>query len=139
MTRTLRTRATKSLRRIRTSSSASVEYRQATLSWMSEHQAELRRSAFGDRLLYQSIVFCLVVGLFGHVGGFLLRSSATTEFFELLADLLYALGFALWTGAVVVLLLEVVPKVKRRQFRQALEAYERAQHGTGERGKESDP
>jgi hypothetical protein len=114
-------------------------YRGAALSWFEEHQAELRRSAFGDRLLYQSIVLCVVVGLIAHISGYLLRSSASSDFLGLLADLLYALGYALWTGAVVVLLLDVVPKVKRRQVREALRAYEQAQHEAGERTKESDP
>jgi hypothetical protein len=106
--------------------------RRAAFDWFGEHLPELRRSAFGDRLLYQSIGFCLVLGLLAHVGGYLLRSNATSDLVELLADLLYALGFSLWTGAVVVLLLDVVPKVKQRQFREALEAYEQAQSGTSD-------
>jgi hypothetical protein len=40
------------------------------------------------------------------------------------ADLLYALGWALWTGAVVTVFVQVVPEVKRRQFKQMLDAYE---------------
>jgi hypothetical protein len=106
--------------------------RQALLDWMSEHQSELRRSAFGNRLLYQSIVFCLVLGLVAHVSGYLLRSSDPTEPFGLLADLLYALGYALWTGSVVIVLLDVVPKVKRRQFRQMVQTYERTQREVGD-------
>jgi hypothetical protein len=95
-----------------------------TLNWMDEHLPELRRSVYGQRLLYQSLATGFVFGLIGHVGGYLLRSSATTELFELLADLLYALGFALWTGVVVVLFVQVIPEVKRRQIKQALDAYE---------------
>jgi hypothetical protein len=68
-----------------------------------------------------------VVGLAAHVGGFLLRPSPPTEPLGLVADLLYALGFALWTGVVVVLFVQVVPEVKRRQFKLALDAYETAQ------------
>ena len=45
----------------------------------------------------------------------------------LVADLLYALGYALWTGVVVVVFVQVFPEVKRRQFKQALDAYEAAQ------------
>jgi hypothetical protein len=41
-------------------------------------------------------------------------------------DLLYTLGWALWTGVVVVLFLEVFPKVKRRQYKELLDAYEAA-------------
>jgi hypothetical protein len=68
-----------------------------------------------------------VVGLAAHVGGYLLRSSATTEPLGLVADLLYALGWALWTGVVVVVFVQVFPEVKRRQYKQALDAYEAAQ------------
>jgi hypothetical protein len=45
----------------------------------------------------------------------------------LAADLVYALGYALWTGVVVVLFVQVIPEAKRRQFKQALDAYEAAQ------------
>jgi hypothetical protein len=66
----------------------------------------------------------LVVGLAAHVGGYLLRSSVTTEPFLLVADLLYALGWALWTGVVVVLFVQIFPEAKRRQIKRALDAYE---------------
>jgi hypothetical protein len=99
----------------------------AVLAWMGEHLTELRKSAFGQRLLYQSLVVGFVVGLAAHVGGYLLRPSPPTEPLGLVADLLYALGFALWTGVVVVLFVQVVPEAKRRQFKQALDAYEAAQ------------
>jgi hypothetical protein len=97
------------------------------LAWMGEHLPELRRSAYGQRLLYQSLAVAFVVGLAAHVGGYLLRPSPPTEPLGLVADLLYALGFALWTGVVVVLFVQVVPEVKRRQFKQVLDAYETAQ------------
>jgi hypothetical protein len=41
-------------------------------------------------------------------------------------DLLYTLGWALWTGVVVVVFLQVLPEAKRRQYKQALDAYEAA-------------
>jgi hypothetical protein len=94
------------------------------LVWMGEHLTELRRSVYGQRLLYQSLAVGFVVGLAAHVGGYLLRSSVTTEPFGLVADLLYSLGFALWTGVVVVLLVQVVPEAKRRQIKRTLDAYE---------------
>ena len=94
------------------------------LAWIEEHLPELRRSASGQRLLYQSLGIGFVVGLAAHVGGYLLRSSATTELFEVLADLLYALGFSLWTGVVVVLFVQVIPEAKRRQIKRSLAAYE---------------
>ena len=66
----------------------------------------------------------IVVGLAAHVGGYVLRSSVTTEPFGLVADLLYALGFARWTGVVVGLIVHVVPEAKRRQVKRTLNAYE---------------
>jgi hypothetical protein len=94
------------------------------LAWAGEHLPELRRSASGQRLLYQSLGLGFVVGLAVHVGGYLLRSSVTTEPLGLVADLLYALGYALWTGVVVVVFVQVVPEVKRRQIKRWLDDYE---------------
>ncbi|HWD45973.1 MAG TPA: hypothetical protein VHM23_20055 [Actinomycetota bacterium] len=101
---------------------------------MGKHLPELRRSAYGQRLLYQSLGIGFVVGLAAQVGGYLLKSSVTTELSGLLADLLYALGWALWTSVVVVVFVEVIPGIKRRQFRQALDAYEAAQRGEARAG-----
>jgi hypothetical protein len=68
-----------------------------------------------------------------------LKDSTSSEFVLLLADLLYALGFALWTSVIVVVFVEIWPEAKRRQYKQALEAYEaalarRARGGGGESG-----
>jgi hypothetical protein len=58
------------------------------------------------------------MGLAAHVGGYLLRSWVTTEPLLLVADLVYALGWALWTGVVVVVVfVQVVPEAKRRQLK----------------------
>jgi hypothetical protein len=86
----------------------------------------VRQSVSGQRILYSSLVTAFVVGLAAHVGGYLLKESVTTELLGLVADLFYALGFALWTGVVVVVFVQVFPEVKRRQFKQALDAYEAA-------------
>ena len=80
------------------------------LAWMEEHLPEFRQQAAGQRPLYWILGIGFVVGLAAHVGGFLLRSSVTTELFELMADLLYSLGFALWTGVVVVVFVQVFPE-----------------------------
>jgi hypothetical protein len=63
-----------------------------------------------------------------YVGGYALRSSVTTEPLRFVGegDLLYTLGWALWTGVVVVVFLQVLPEAKRRQYKQALHAYEAA-------------
>jgi hypothetical protein len=96
--------------------------------WMDEHLPELQRSVSGQRLLYQSLGIGFLVGLAAHVGGYLLKSSVTTEPLGLLADLLYALGLALWTGVVVVLFAQVLPEVKRRQIKRWLDAHEATLH-----------
>jgi F0F1-type ATP synthase assembly protein I len=100
--------------------------RRETLAWVGEHLPQVRRSVFEQRILYSTLVTAFVVGLAAHVGGYLLKASATTEPLGLVADLFYALGFALWTGVVVVVFVQVFPEVKRRQYKQALDAYEAA-------------
>jgi hypothetical protein len=96
------------------------------LAWMEAHLSEFRQQASGQRPLYWILGIGFVVGLAAHVGGFLLRSSVTTEPLELVADLLYSLGFALWTGVVVVVFVQIWPEAKRRQLKQWLDAYEAA-------------
>jgi hypothetical protein len=100
--------------------------RRAVLAWVGENLPQVRRSVYEQRILHWSLGIGLVVGLAAHVGGYLLRSSVTTEPLELVADLLYALGWALWTGVVVVVFVQIFPETKRRQFKQALDAYEAA-------------
>jgi hypothetical protein len=101
--------------------------RQAVLTWVGENLTQVRRSVYDQRLLHWSLGIGVVVGLAAHVGGYALTSWVTTEPLGLFADLLYALGYALWTGVVVVLFVQVFPEAKRRQFKQALDAYEAAQ------------
>jgi len=60
--------------------------RRETLAWVGEHLPQVRRSISGQRLLYWSLGIGFVVGLAAHVGGYLLRSSATTEPLGLVAD-----------------------------------------------------
>ena len=100
--------------------------RRELLDWVGEHLPRVRRSVYGQHFLYWSLGIASVVGLAAHVGGYLLRSEVTTELPGLVADLLYALGFALWTGVVVVVFVQVIPEAKRRQFKQMLDAYEAA-------------
>jgi hypothetical protein len=76
-----------------------------------------------------------VVGLPAHVGGYLLRSSATTVLVGLLGDLLYTFGWALWTGVVVVAFLQIFPEAKQRQMMRALDAYEAALRDTARAGR----
>ena len=60
----------------------------------------------------------MLVGLLAHLAGYALRPSAATEPLGLLADLLYAMGIALWTGVVVVVFVQVIPELKRRQIKR---------------------
>ena len=103
-------------------------YSDEELAWVRAHLTQLRQSVSGQRIVLQSLGIGFVIGLAAHVGGYVLRSSATTGLLGLVADLLYALGWALWTGVVVALFVEVIPKVKQRQIKQALDVYEAALH-----------
>jgi hypothetical protein len=100
--------------------------RDALLAWVGENLPLVRRSASGQRGFYWILGLGFVVGLAAHVGGFLLKASVTTEPVALLADLLYALGWALWTSIIVVMFVEIWPEAKKRQYKQALDAYEAA-------------
>ena len=92
--------------------------------WFEEHRTQLRQNAYGQRFLYSTLATTFVVGLAMYVAGYLFKTTATTEPLGLLSDMVYTFGFALWTAAVIIVLLEVIPDVKRRQIRRALEAYE---------------
>jgi hypothetical protein len=96
------------------------------LAWMEEHLPEFRQQASGQRPLYWILGIGFVVGLAAHVVGYLLLSSVTTEPFKVLADLLYALGWALWTSVIVVFFVQIWPEAKRRQLKRWLDAYEAA-------------
>jgi hypothetical protein len=115
--------------------------RDATLAWIRENLTLVQQTASRERVPYWIFITGFVVGLAAHVGGFLLKTSTTTEPWLLVADLLYALGMALWTGIVVVMFVQIWPEVKRRHYRRALEAYDAAagRHGRGERGPVPDP
>ncbi len=92
--------------------------------WMAENVADMKRLVSGQRILYWSLAIAFVLGLALQVVGYAIRSSAPQEPLGLMADLIYALGWALWTGVVVVGFVEIVPRAKRRQIKQAIDAYE---------------
>ena len=100
--------------------------REALLAWVGENLTLVRRSAYGQRVFHWILGIGFVVGLAAHVVGFLLKASVTTEPLSVLADLLYALGWALWTSVIVVMFVQIWPEVKKRQYKQALDAYEAA-------------
>jgi hypothetical protein len=94
------------------------------LDWMADNVADMRRLVSGQRILYGSLAIGFVVGLVLQIVGYAVKASEPQEPLGLVADLLYALGWALWTGVVVAVFVEIVPRVKRRQIRQAIDAYE---------------
>ncbi len=102
------------------------------LAWMDEHRTDLSRSLAGRRIQNVSLIMSFVVGLAAHIGGYTLLSSAPRWPLGLLADLLHALGWSLWTGVVVVLFVEVIPEAKRQQIEQAMAAYEALRSDTAE-------
>jgi hypothetical protein len=104
------------------------------LAWAREHMTQLRQSVAGQRIVLWSLGIGFVLGLAAYVGGYALKASVTTEPWKLVADLLYALGWALWTGVVVALFVEVIPRAKQRQIKRALDAYEAALHAKARSG-----
>ena len=100
--------------------------RDAMLAWVGENITLVRQSASGQRVFYWILGVGFVVGLAAHVGGFLLKTLVTTEPLSLVADLLYAFGWSLPTGVILVMFVQIWPEVKRRQYKQALDAYEAA-------------
>jgi len=96
------------------------------LDWAAAHMSELQRGVIARRFRYGMLWVGLGIGLFTHVVGFLMKSSVTGAVLAVLADLLYTLGWALWTGVVIVSLVEVIPAAKGRQIDRAREAYEAA-------------
>jgi hypothetical protein len=98
--------------------------RRAVTDWVGEHLTDVRQSVFGPRILYWTLSVGFLVGLGADVGGYLIKSTTTTEPLALVGDLLYTLGWALWTGVVVAVFLEIIPDAKRGQYKRALDAYE---------------
>ncbi len=104
-------------------------------AWYAEHLPDLRRSVSGQHFQYWSLGTAFILGLGAHVGGYLLKLVATPGLLGLLADLLYALGWSVWTGVVAAILVQVIPEAKQRQVKKALDAYERAMNEKTEAGK----
>ena len=100
------------------------EFSDAELTIMGENLEILRAYSAGDRILRSYLAIALVLGLVSHIVGYLLKLAAPDEPWRLLGDLVYALGFALWTGTVVVFFVQVFPESKRRQLERAVAAVE---------------
>lgn len=113
--------------------------RDALLAWVGENLTLVRRTASGQRVMTWILGFGFVVGLAAHISGFLLKTSAPAEPLSLVADLLYQLGLALWTGVVVAMFVQFWPEVKRRHYKQALDAYEDAANRKAQAGRNQVP
>ena len=100
------------------------EERRELLAWVGENLPNVRRTALGQQPVCWILWVGLAVGLAAYVGGYLIKASTPTEPLGLVGDLLYTFGWALWTGVVVVVFLQILPEVKRRQYKRALDAYE---------------
>jgi hypothetical protein len=109
------------------------------LAWMEEHLPEFRQQASGQRPLYWILGIGFVVGLAAQIGGFLLKTSVTTEPLLLVADLLYAFGWSLWTSVIVVFFVQIWPEAKRRQLKRWLDAYEAARREKARAGSDQAP
>ncbi len=113
--------------------------RRELLTWVGENLPYVRRTAAGQRPLYWILGLGLTVGVAAYVGGYLIKWSTTTELLGLVGDLLYTFGWALWTGVVVVVFLQIIPEAKRRQYERALDAYEAALREEGAPGDGASP
>jgi hypothetical protein len=100
------------------------EERRELLAWVGQNLTEVRQTALGQRPVYWILWLGLAVGLVAYAAGYLIRASTPTEPLGLVGDLLYTFGWALWTGVVVVVFLQIIPETKRRQYKRALDAYE---------------
>lgn len=94
------------------------------VEWMDEHMMELKKSVSGQSLLVVSLSISFAFGLAAHIGGYFLLLSVPSGLLGLLADLLHALGWSLWTGVVVAIFVQVFPEAKRRQIQQVIDTYE---------------
>ena len=86
------------------------------LARVGENLMLMRRPASGQRVLCRIRGIGFAVGLAAHIGGFPLETPAPAEPMMLVIDPICALGWALRTGVVVVLFVQIWPEVKRRQY-----------------------
>jgi hypothetical protein len=95
------------------------------VAYVAAHLPEIRRRVAGNEILYFWIAGTLILGLIANVVGFLWSTVASGTADALVSQLLLSVGTALWTGSVLVLLLEVLPDIQRRYAIRALRKYER--------------
>jgi hypothetical protein len=100
------------------------EFNEDELRWAAQHLPQMRGWISGRRFLYDAMVTAVIVGLIAHVAGYVLAMSGSGEPRGLVADLLSNLGVALWTAAVLVVFVKVLPDYQRRTARRLLEQSE---------------
>jgi hypothetical protein len=100
------------------------EFTPEELAYLREHRQDLAGWIAEGRFERWILPLALALGLLAYTAGYVLRASATGEPVTFLADLVYGLGFALWTGVVVAFFVQVFPQAKRRQLQRYLDAYD---------------
>ena len=115
------------------------EERRELMTWVGQNLTEVRQTALGQRPVYWILWLGLALGLAAYVAGYLIKASTPTEPVGLVGDLLYTFGWALWTGVVVVVFLQIIPETKRRQYKRALDAYEASLREEAGAGSEEAP
>jgi len=112
------------------------EERRELLAWVGQNLTEVRQTALGQRPVYWILWLGLAIGLVAYAAGYLIKASTPIEPLGLVSDLLYTFGWALWTGVVVVVFLQIIPETKRRQYKRALDVYEASLREGAEAGTE---
>ena len=100
------------------------EFNEDELRWAAQHLPQIRGWISGRRFLYDAMLTAVILGLIAHVAGYVLAVSGSGEPRGLVADLLSNLGVALWTGAVLVVFVQVLPDYQRRTARRLIEQSE---------------
>ena len=100
------------------------EFSEDELRWAAEHLPQIRGWIAGRRFLYEAVAIAVILGLTAHVAGYVLGVSGSGEPRGLLADLLSNLGVALWTGAVLVAFVQLLPDFQRRTAMRLVEQTE---------------
>jgi len=100
------------------------EFTAEELEYLRKHRRDLETWVSEGRFQYWVLVLAFVLGLAADAVGYVLQTSTTGEPIGFIADLIYGLGLALWTGVVVAFFIQVFPEVKRRQIKRYLDAFD---------------
>ncbi len=100
------------------------EFSEDELRWAAQHLPQIRGWISGRRFLHDAMLTAVILGLIAHVAGYVLAVSGSGEPRGLVADLLSNLGMALWTGAVLVVFVQVLPDYQRRTAQRLIEQSE---------------